>query len=63
MTLFQKKMYWLFDPKIGSEFDQEIPQSQTADNPIAPRTPGTKGVFGQKMCLHGALCSIIFNKM
>ena len=23
--------------KIGSEYDQEIPQSQTADNPVAPR--------------------------
>ena len=23
--------------KIVSEYDQEIPQSQTADNPIAPR--------------------------
>ena len=27
--------------KIVSEYDQEIPQSQTADNPVAPqeRTP------------------------
>ena len=24
-------------PKIVSEYDQEIPQSQTADNPKAPR--------------------------
>ena len=24
-------------PKIISEYDQEIPQSQTADNPVAPR--------------------------
>ena len=24
-------------PKIVSEYDQEIPQSQTADNPVAPR--------------------------
>ena len=23
--------------KIGSEYDQEKPQSQTADNPMAPR--------------------------
>ena len=23
--------------KIVSEYDQEIPQSQTADNPLAPR--------------------------
>ena len=27
----------LFLPKIVSEYDQEIPQSQIADNPIAPR--------------------------
>ena len=29
----------LSDPlsKIVSEYDQEIPQSQTADNPVAPR--------------------------
>ena len=26
-----------FDTKIVSEYDQEIPQSQTADNPVAPR--------------------------
>ena len=25
------------DEKIVSEYDQEIPQSQTADNPVAPR--------------------------
>ena len=24
-------------PKIVSEYDQEIPQSQTADNPVTPR--------------------------
>ena len=24
-------------PKIVSEYDQEIPQSQTSDNPVAPR--------------------------
>ena len=24
-------------PKIANEYDQEIPQSQTADNPVAPR--------------------------
>ena len=27
----------LFDKKKVSEYDQEIPQSQTADNPMAPR--------------------------
>ena len=26
-----------FTPKIVSEYDQEILQSQTADNPVAPR--------------------------
>ena len=37
-------LQWLTDelkqsnpPKIVSEYDQEIPQSQTADNPVAPR--------------------------
>ena len=24
-------------PRIVSEYDQEIPQSQAADNPVAPR--------------------------
>ena len=27
----------IFFSKIVSEYDQEIPQSQTADNPVAPR--------------------------
>ena len=27
----------LLNEKIVSEYDQEIPQSQTADNPMAPR--------------------------
>ena len=27
--------------KNGSEYDQEIPQSQTADNPVAPRGRAT----------------------
>ena len=26
----------MISPKIVSEYDQEIPQSQTADNPVAP---------------------------
>ena len=30
-----KKMHLLYG--IVSEYDQEIPQSQTADNPVAPR--------------------------
>ena len=28
--------------KIVSEYDQEIPQSQTADNPVAPRRRATQ---------------------
>ena len=31
------KMYMSDLVKIVSEYDQEIPQSQTADNPEAPR--------------------------
>ena len=27
----------LSNPKLVSEYDQEIPQLQTADNPVAPR--------------------------
>ena len=27
---------FIWDSKIVSEYDQEIPQSQTADNPVAP---------------------------
>ena len=29
--------YKIGNSKIVSEYDQEIPQSQTADNPVAPR--------------------------
>ena len=28
---------YIFKAKIVSEYDQEIPQSQTADNPVASR--------------------------
>ena len=31
-----------FGAKIVSEYDQEIPQSQTADNPVAPRGSATQ---------------------
>ena len=31
-----------FVSKIVSEYDQEIPQSQTADNPVAPRGRATQ---------------------
>ena len=43
---FQRKLYFFyekdsrFNPRLihkNSEYDQEIPQSQTADNPVAPR--------------------------
>ena len=29
-------------PKVVSEYDQEIPQSQTADNPVAPQGRATQ---------------------
>ena len=34
-------------PKIVSEYDQEIPKSQTADKPMAPRSTANKnsGIF------------------
>ena len=34
---FKVYIYKLTNKKIVSEYDQEIPQSQTADNPVAPR--------------------------
>ena len=34
---FIKNIQRLYDQKTVSEYDQEIPQSQTADNPMAPR--------------------------
>ena len=33
---------WPIQSKIVSEYDQEIPQSQTADNPVAPRGRATQ---------------------
>ena len=36
-TAARAKRGILLVPKIVSEYDQEIPQSQTADNPVAPR--------------------------
>ena len=32
-----KKIIVIIISKISSEYDQEIPQSQTADNPVAPQ--------------------------
>ena len=31
------KHLYMYITKIVSEYDQEIPQSQTADNPVAPQ--------------------------
>ena len=43
--------------KIVSEYDQEIPQSQTADNPVAPR-----GRAAQSITNLGLLgCHLQFN--
>ena len=36
-VLFNCVTMYMCHPKIVSEYDQEIPQSQTADNPVAPR--------------------------
>ena len=33
---------WCLVSKIVSEYDQEIPQSQTADKPVAPRGRATQ---------------------
>ena len=37
-TLYSLKMFYAkgIVSKIVNEYDQEIPQSQTADNPVAP---------------------------
>ena len=32
-----RRLELFYTVKIVSEYDQEIPQSQTADNPMAPR--------------------------
>ena len=36
-------------PKIVSEYDQEIPQLQTADNPAAPRGRATHETPGRQI--------------
>ena len=36
-VVLDKFLFKLCETKIVSEYDQEIPQSQTADNPVAPR--------------------------
>ena len=38
--------------KIVSEYDQEIPQSQTADNPVAPRGRATQPSQDHWLCVH-----------
>ena len=40
--IFGVKSYNTCDKKIVSEYDQEIPHSQTADNPMAPRGRATQ---------------------
>ena len=37
ITSISEAFYETLDPKIVSEYDQEILQSQTADKPMAPR--------------------------
>ena len=39
-------------PKIVSEYDQEIPQSQTTDNPMAPRGRAAQPSSYESMHLH-----------
>ena len=39
-------------PKIVSEYDQEIPQSQTTDNPVAPRGRAVQPSSYESMHLH-----------
>ena len=41
-NLSKQFQYLTFQTKIESEYDQEIPQSQTADNPMAPRGRGAQ---------------------
>ena len=35
--MYSKKPFHWYITKIVSEYDQEIPQSQTTDNPVAPQ--------------------------
>ena len=43
IVVFPDHTHFLFlYSKIVSEYDQEIPQSQTADNPVAPRGRATQ---------------------
>ena len=37
------------ESKIVNEYDREIPQSQTADNPVAPRGRASKSTLGNKV--------------
>ena len=41
-TLYFQEGRLIYDSKIVSEYDQEIPQSQTADEPMAPRGRATQ---------------------
>ena len=47
-----KTSYSSATAKIVSEYDQEIPQSQTADNPVAPRGRAKISIFCSKKFKH-----------
>ena len=42
INVLQQTACLVVNPKIVSEYDQKIPQSQTADNPVAPRGRATQ---------------------
>ena len=47
VVFFKKMTFWclqtgLSDVRIVSEYDQEIPKSQTADKPMVPRERATQ---------------------
>ena len=47
-------------PTKNSEYDQEIPQSQTADNPVAPR--GRAAQPSRGTILHSLTMGVTINK-
>ena len=52
-----------YETKIVSEYDQEIPQSQTADNPVAPRGRAAQPSRDQEDKLSKAISSLFPIKM
>ena len=46
-TIIRERYDFIWKLKIVSEYDQEIPQSQTADNPVAPRGRAAQPVIPQ----------------